>query len=148
MARVTVEDCVTKVPNRFELVMLAAQRARNLGAGVSLSVDRDNDRNPVVALREIAEGTINITELESNLVRGLQKFVEMDEPEEDDMDLLAIQREIESEQGEPEPASEIEEDVLHVEGEDAQEILDEGTYLPPETEPRPSGGAIDDTDEL
>lgn len=148
MARVTVEDCVTKVPNRFDLVMLAAQRARNLGAGVPLSLDRDNDRNPVVALREIAEGTINISELENNLIRGLQKFVEVDEPEEDDMDLLAIQREIESEQGEPEPANEIEEDVLHVEGEDAQEILDEDTYLPPETAPRPSGGAIDDTDEL
>ena len=148
MARVTVEDCVTKVPNRFELVMLAAQRARNLGAGVPLSLDRDNDRNPVVALREIAEGTINISELENNLIRGLQKFVEVDEPEEDDMDLLAIQREIESEQGEPEPASEIEEDVLHVEGEDAQEILDEDTHLPPETAPGPSGGAIDDTDEL
>lgn len=148
MARVTVEDCVTKVPNRFDLVMLAAQRARNLGAGVPLSLDRDNDRNPVVALREIAEGTINISELENNLIRGLQKFVEVDEPEEDDMDLLAIQREIESEQGEPEPANEIEEDVLHVEGEDAQEILDEDTYLPPETAPRPSGGATDDTDEL
>ena len=59
MARVTVEDCVTKVPNRFELVMLAAQRARNLGAGVPLSLDRDNDRNPVVALREIAEGLVD-----------------------------------------------------------------------------------------
>jgi DNA-directed RNA polymerase subunit omega len=101
-----------------------------------------------VALREIAEGTINISELENNLIRGLQKFVEMDEPEEDDMDLLAIQREIESELGEPEPASEIEEDVLHVEGEDAQEILDEDTYLQPETELRPSGGARDDTNEL
>ena len=148
MARVTVEDCVTKVPNRFDLVMLAAQRARNLGAGVPLSVDRDNDRNPVVALREIAEGTINTSELENNLIRGLQKFVEMDEPEEDDMDLLAIQREIDAEQGEPEPLSEIKEDVLHVEGEDGQEILDEDTYLPPGTTPPPSGGAIDDTDEL
>ncbi len=128
--------------------MLAAQRARNLGAGVPLSLDRDNDRNPVVALREIAEGTISTSELESNLIRGLQKFVEMDEPEEDDMDLLAIQREIEAEQGEPEPSSEIKEDVLHVVGEDGQEILDEGTYLPPETTPRPSDGATDDTDEL
>jgi DNA-directed RNA polymerase subunit omega len=148
MARVTVEDCVTKVPNRFELVMLAAQRARNLGAGVPLSVDRDNDRNPVVALREIAEETINISELENNLIRGLQKFVEMDEPEEDDMDLLAIQREIDAEQGEPEPSSEIEEDVLHVEGEDAEEILDENTFTSPGTAPEPSGDAFDDSEEL
>ena len=148
MARVTVEDCVTRVPNRFELVMLAAQRARNLGAGVPLSLDRDNDRNPVVALREIAEGTINISELKNDLIRGLQKFVEVDEPEEDDMDLLAIQREIDAEQGEPEPSSEIEADGLHVEGEDAEEIVDEGTSVPPGTTPLPSGDALDDSDEL
>jgi len=148
MARVTVEDCVTKVPNRFELVMLAAQRARNLGAGVPLSLDRDNDRNPVVALREIAEGTINISELENNLIRGLQKFVEMDEPEEDDMDLLAIQREIDAEQGEPEPSEEIKEDVLHVEGEDGEEVREEDTYVPPATTREQTGGAFDDSDAL
>jgi DNA-directed RNA polymerase subunit omega len=148
MARVTVEDCVTRVPNRFDLVMLAAQRARNLGAGVALSVDRDNDRNPVVALREIADGTINISDLENSLIRGLQKFVEMDEPEEDDMDLLAIQREISTEQGEPELANEIEEDVLHVEGEDAEAIIEDDTYMQPETNPRVSGGVADDTDEV
>ena len=148
MARVTVEDCVTKVPNRFDLVMLAAQRARNLGAGVPLSLDRDNDRNPVVALREIAEGTISISELENNLIRGLQKFVEMDEPEEDDMDLLAIQREIDAEQGEPEPSSEIKADVLHVEGEDGQEIVDEDTYSPSGRTTRPASGPIDESDEL
>jgi DNA-directed RNA polymerase subunit omega len=128
--------------------MLAAQRARNLGAGVPLTVDRDNDRNPVVALREIAEGTVNVSELENNLIRGLQKFVEMDEPEEDDMDLLAIQREIDAEQGEPEPSSEIEEDVLHVEGEDAEEILDEDTGVPPGTTPRSSDDAFDNSEEL
>jgi DNA-directed RNA polymerase subunit omega len=148
MARVTVEDCVTRVPNRFELVMLAAQRARNLGAGVPLSLDRDNDRNPVVALREIAEGTINISELENNLIRGLQKFVEVDEPEEDDMDLLAIQREIDAEQGEPEPSSEIEADGLHVEGEDAEEIPDGDTSPPSGTAPLPSGDALDDSNGL
>jgi len=94
MARVTVEDCVMKVPNRFELVMLAAQRARSISAGAQPTVERDNDKNPVVALREIADETIDLEELEESLVRGLQKFVEMDEPEEDEVDLLAIQQEM------------------------------------------------------
>jgi len=94
MARVTVEDCVTKVPNRFELVMLAAQRARAVSAGAQLTVERDNDKNPVVALREIADETIDLEDLEESLVRGLQKFVEMDEPEEEAVDLLAIQQEM------------------------------------------------------
>lgn len=94
MARVTVEDCVTKVPNRFELVMLAAQRARAVAAGAQMTVERDNDKNPVVALREIADETINLKELEESLIRGLQKFVELDEPEEDEVDLLAIQQEM------------------------------------------------------
>ena len=93
MARVTVEDCVLKVPNRFELVLLAAQRARNVSAGAPLTVDRDNDKNPVVALREIAEETVEFAELEDGLVKGLQKYVESDEPEEDEMDLLAFQQE-------------------------------------------------------
>ena len=119
MARVTVEDCVTKVPNRFDLVMLAAQRARNLGAGVPLSLDRDNDRNPVVALREIAEGTISISELENNLIRGLQKFVEMDEPEEDEMDMIAIQQEIDGEPVSADPREEPAEDVLTIGEEEA-----------------------------
>lgn len=90
MARVTVEDCVLKVPNRFELVLLAAQRSRNLGAGAPLSLDRDNDKNPVVALREIAEGTVELSELESGLIRGLQKVVEIEEPESEDAELAAI----------------------------------------------------------
>ena len=84
MARVTVEDCVLKVPNRFELVVLAAQRSRTISAGAPLSVDRDNDKNPVVALREIADETIELEELEDNVVRGMQKHVEIDEPEEED----------------------------------------------------------------
>ncbi len=92
MARVTVEDCVTKIPNRFELVMMASQRARDVSAGSALTVDRDNDKNPVVALREIAEETVNLEELEEAVVKGLQTYVEMDEPEEDEMDLLAIQQ--------------------------------------------------------
>jgi DNA-directed RNA polymerase subunit omega len=88
MARVTVEDCVLRVSNRFELVMLAAQRGRNLGAGAPLSLDRDNDKNPVVALREIADGTVNLGELEQGLIRGLQKIVEHDEPESEDLEFL------------------------------------------------------------
>lgn len=82
MARVTVEDCVLQVPNRFELVLLAGQRAREITAGAPLSVDRDDDKNPVVALREIAETTVSLDHLKDGLVRAMQKHVEMDEPEE------------------------------------------------------------------
>ena len=82
MARVTVEDCVLKVPNRFELVLLAAQRAREITAGGPLTLDRDDDKNPVVALREIAEETIALDHLRGSVVRGMQKHVEIDEPEE------------------------------------------------------------------
>lgn len=83
MARVTVEDCVLKVPNRFELVMKAAQRARDISSGASLTVERDNDKNPVVALREIADETVSLDELGNALIQGLQKQSEQDEPEED-----------------------------------------------------------------
>jgi len=83
MARVTVEDCVLKVPNRFELVMMAAQRARDISSGASLTLDRDNDKNPVVALREIADETVSLENLGNALVQGLQKQNEQDEPEED-----------------------------------------------------------------
>ncbi len=82
MARVTVEDCVLKVPNRFELVLLAAQRAREITSGAPLTLDRDDDKNPVVALREIADDTFQLDHLQDSLVRGMQKHVEMDEPEE------------------------------------------------------------------
>ena len=89
MARVTVEDCVLRVPNRFELVMLAGQRARDISAGGRLTVERDNDKNPVVALREIAETTVELDALRNAVVQGLQKHVEVDEPEEDEIDVLA-----------------------------------------------------------
>jgi DNA-directed RNA polymerase subunit omega len=82
MARVTVEDCVVKVPNRFELVLLAAQRAREIVSGVPMTVERDDDKNPVIALREIADETIALDHLRDSLVRGMQKHVEIDEPEE------------------------------------------------------------------
>lgn len=89
MARVTVEDCVLQVPNRFELVMMAAQRARSVAAGAPLSIDRDNDKNPVVALREIAEVTISLETLRNELIRGHQKHSEADEPEEEIVELMA-----------------------------------------------------------
>lgn len=88
MARVTTEDCVDKVPNRFELVMLAAHRAREISSGAPLTVDRDNDKNPVVALREIAEETQNADDLRERLIESHQTEIEVDEPEEDSMALL------------------------------------------------------------
>ena len=88
MARVTVEDCVDKVPNRFELVMLAAHRAREVASGSPITVDRDNDKNPVVALREIAEETQSADELRERLIESHQTQIEVDEPEEDTMALL------------------------------------------------------------
>ena len=119
MARVTVEDCVLRVPNRFELVMLAAQRARNIGAGSTLTVERDNDKNPVIALREIAETTVDLRELENSLVRGLQKVVDVDEPESDEMDLLGVQTELREMQASVSEEDEVAQDLLHVEDEDA-----------------------------
>ena len=94
MARVTVEDCVLKVPNRFELVMLAAQRARDIQAGSPLAVERDNDKNPVVALREIAEDETEREQLWDSLVVGQQKQVELDEPEEDQPEFDALEGEL------------------------------------------------------
>lgn len=88
MARVTTEDCVDKVPNRFELVMLAAHRAREIAAGAQLTVDRDNDKNPVVALREIADETQQADDLRERLIESNQTQIEVDEPEEDAMALL------------------------------------------------------------
>lgn len=88
MARVTVEDCVDKVPNRFELVMLAAHRAREIAAGSGLTIERDNDKNPVVALREIAEETQSADDLRERLIESNQTQIEVDEPEDDAMSLL------------------------------------------------------------
>ena len=88
MARVTVEDCVDKVPNRFELVMLAAHRAREIAAGAPLTVDRDNDKNPVVSLREIADETQPAEKLRERMIESYQTQIEVDEPEDDSMALL------------------------------------------------------------
>ena len=88
MARVTVEDCVDKVPNRFDLVMLAAHRAREIASGSPVTVDRDNDKNPVVSLREIADETQMVDDLLERLIERNQTKIEVDEPEEDSMALL------------------------------------------------------------
>ncbi len=136
MARVTVEDCVVKVPNRFELVLLAAQRAREITSGAPLTLDRDDDKNPVVALREIADDTVGLDHLQDSLVRGMQKHVEMDEPEETpelEQTLFGVADSIgpiigEDEIDEEAVAGELEEDLLAVEDEDdlAEEPAPEG----------------------
>ncbi|EUB95170.1 DNA-directed RNA polymerase subunit omega [Rhizobium sp. CF080] len=89
MARVTVEDCIDKVDNRFELVLLASHRARQISQGASITIDRDNDKNPVVALREIADETLSPDDLKEDLIHSLQKHVEVDEPEPDPASLIA-----------------------------------------------------------
>ncbi|HWL83674.1 MAG TPA: DNA-directed RNA polymerase subunit omega [Roseomonas sp.] len=94
MARVTVEDCVLKIPNRFELVLLAAQRARNISRGEELTVDRDNDKNPVVALREIAEDTVETAALEQDLIKSLLRAPEPEPVEEEVIDLIATDENI------------------------------------------------------
>lgn len=88
MARVTVEDCIDKLPNRFELVLLAAHRARMVSQGAPITVDRDNDKNPVVALREIAEETIVPEDLREEYIHSMQKHVEVDEPEATEVPLI------------------------------------------------------------
>lgn len=94
MARVTVEDCIEKIPNRFELVLFAAQRARNLSRGAEMTVDRDNDKNPVVALREIALETVEPHILEDDIVRSLGKTPEPEPTEEEVLDLIPTEQNI------------------------------------------------------
>jgi len=89
MARVTVEDCIDKVENRFDLVLLASHRARMISSGAQITIDRDNDKNPVVALREIAEETVSPGDLKEDLIHSLQKYVEVDEPETEGVPLIA-----------------------------------------------------------
>jgi DNA-directed RNA polymerase subunit omega len=92
MARVTVEDCVDKVENRFELVLLASHRARMIASGAPLTIDRDNDKNPVVALREIADQTVAPDDLKEDLIHSLQKYVEVDEPEPEVVPMITSQK--------------------------------------------------------
>jgi DNA-directed RNA polymerase subunit omega len=149
MARVTVEDCVVKVPNRFELVLLAAQRAREISSGAPLSIDRDDDKNPVVALREIADETVGLDHLKTAVVRGMQKHVEIDEPEEPhelelDTALFGV--------GAPMGALMHEDlDIDAEEAEDAEDENEEETNVDEEALPEEGAGdlaEIDEEDEL
>jgi DNA-directed RNA polymerase subunit omega len=94
MARVTVEDCILQIPNRFELVLLAAQRARSIARGEELTIDRDNDKNPVVALREIAEQTVELDVLEADLIKSISRLPEPEPVEEEVIDLIATDENI------------------------------------------------------
>ena len=127
MARITVEDCILKIQNRFELVIAAAQRARDASTGSPMTLDRDNDKNPVVALREIADENIVPAELEESVIQGLQRHVEQEEPEDEDLDVVAFGAGLGLPGQDREPAGdetlieqEIAEDVLTV-GEEAVE---------------------------
>ena len=115
MARVTVEDCVEKVPNRFELVLFAAQRARNLSRGEELTLERDNDKNPVVALREIAEETIDLTRIEHDLIKSLSRAPEPEPADEEVLDLIPTDQNI---FGLQDISAEEEAAALNVEGEE------------------------------
>ena len=139
MARVTVEDCIDKVENRFDLVLLASHRARMVSSGAQLTIDRDNDKNPVVALREIADETVTLDNLQNALIKGMQKHVEIDEPEEDhefvaegvwpaDADMAVAGMRFEGEDGALE--DEVEEDGPVVAEDDAD--LDADLALPPD----------------
>ncbi len=97
MARVTIEDCIDKVPNPFSLVLLAAHRARVLATGEPLKVDRNNDKDPIVALREIAEKKLSTDALREGLILSMQKHAEVDEPEEDELSLLTSEYKLEEE---------------------------------------------------
>ncbi len=96
MARVTVEDCILQIPNRFELVMIAAQRARDVSSGAPLTIERDRDKNPVIALREIAERTVDFDFLEDELIRSQQKYFIREEAEEDKPEFDALEGELEA----------------------------------------------------
>jgi DNA-directed RNA polymerase subunit omega len=143
MARVTVEDCVLKVPNRFELVLVASQRAREITAGAPLTLDRDDDKNPVVALREIADDTVPVERLQDSLIRGMQKHVEIDEPEETielESNLFGVAEALgvaglgEDIDEEPSEEDELAEDMLSIEDEDAELAeLPEGEPEPEES---------------
>ena len=150
MARVTVEDCVLKVPNRFDLVMVAAQRSRDISAGSPLTVERDNDKDPVIALREIAEETVDVEELHDALIRSMQKHVEIDEPEEEqqDFDMSVVEMGL-GDGDEPMvavdalAASQEKEDEAEVDGPDAQAGAPANT--PDEQVGEPDDGKIEET---
>lgn len=121
MARVTVEDCITRIPNRFDLVLRAARRARDISAGLPLTVERDNDKNPVVALREIADATVDLDGLEEAIIQNYQRHVEEVEPEEELIELTVAEEEFTGVAEAPAAKEEVVEDELSVEGEPAEE---------------------------
>lgn len=132
MARVTVEDCIVNISNRFKLVLLAVHRARNIAAGEPLTLDRDNDKNPVVALREIAEKSVDLDQLSEHVIHSLQRHVEVDEPEEDSLSLSIPTLEWvagESEQAEERAADKAGEQAA----EDAKQVVES------DGEPKPDG---------
>jgi DNA-directed RNA polymerase subunit omega len=152
MARVTVEDCVIKIPNRFELVLLAAQRARDMASGAQPTLDRDNDKNPVVALREIAAESVLLDGLQNSLIKGMQKHVEIDEPEEDhEIEIgaqtawpvdLGAAMEIDGDEVEGED-EELEEEETAVDEDLPEDVLladDDVVALPDDTLPDPGEG--------
>jgi DNA-directed RNA polymerase subunit omega len=136
MARVTVEDCIIKIPNRFDLVMVAAQRARDISSGAALTIERDNDKNPVVALREIADTTIDLDALTNAVVQGLRKHVETEEPVEEgsfgtgDTDILSDL----SQTADEAVAEDDEDDEIEGEFEDEPLAEEEGAAAPPAPE--------------
>ena len=141
MARVTVEDCVLRVPNRFELVMLAAQRAREVSSGAPLTVERDDDKNPVVALREIAEETVSLEELDASLIQSMQKHVEFDEPEEEQTDFDMTIVGMTAEAG---AIPEVAVDALAI-GDEASEDGESAKDDLAETDSEPEGGKDEET---
>jgi len=142
MARVTVEDCILKIPNRFELVLLAAQRARDVASGAPITLERDNDKNPVVALREIADETIGLEQVKNSLIKGMQKHVEVDEPEEDkDLDVETQTWPVDQPPAEGEDLAEepVEDEELT---EDELFVAEDGA-APPEGVPGEAGEAVE-----
>ena len=135
MARVTVEDCILKVPNRFELVLVASQRAREIGSGAAIMVERDNDKNPVVSLREIADTDLSLEGLSESLVKNHQKVIEVEEDEEDMIDVM---------EGESEWAA-VAGDAVAAEAAGAG--LHEEDFNEDEEEKEPAAGAVPDAAE-
>jgi DNA-directed RNA polymerase subunit omega len=129
MARVTVEDCIDKLPNRFELVLLSAHRARMISQGAPLTVERDNDKNPVVALREIADESVNTDDLREEYIHAMQKHVEVDEPEQSEVPLIQQSGDMSVINDQPEP------DQADMERMTEEELLRGLEGLPPAESP-------------
>ncbi len=143
MARVTVEDCIVQIPNRFELVMLAAHRARAIGSGAELKLGRDRDKNPVVALREIAEQKLELGGLEESLIKSLQKRIEPEQPEEEVTELMAGEQQSWINTVEAEDDMDEGDEELEAEGEEA---VEGEAALPEEGAEAPIPGSFEDTE--